>query len=185
MFKPADIVAFSGIGLISDIINVATWGIPRFGVSHVGIVAGSKDGLLLWESTTLDELPCQIQGKKVSGVQCHPIDAAIERYRGRIWRYPLYRELYPEETQRLTAFLMAQIGKGYDEIGAFRSAGFGPIESMLHPENLHALFCSELVAAAYREIGIMPTDNAGKWNPHALVRSLRRREILLRPERLK
>ena len=127
-------------------------------------MAEAPDGrLLLWEATTLDSLPCAIQGKPVSGFQAHPIDAVLERYCGKVWLYPLYRELYEAESRRLTAWLFAQIGKGYDEIAAIRAAGLGFswLESKLHPENLHSLFCSEVCAAAYREIGLMPTRTPG------------------------
>jgi len=187
MFKPGDILGFSGKSLISDVINVATYGLPRVGISHVAIVAEYHAGLHLFESTTLDAVPCEIQGKPVEGVQCHPVNTVVGGYRGKIWRYPLCRPLYPHESRRLTAFLLKQIGKSYDAIGAFRSAGegFSWLESKLHPENLHSLFCSELIAAAYREIGLMPTDDAGKWSPNRLVRRLRRGEILLQPQRLK
>ena len=59
------------------------------------------------------------------------------------------------------------------------------MESLLHPEDLHEIFCSELVMKAYAEVGLHSTDNAARWNPNKALRHLRRREILLKPQRLK
>jgi hypothetical protein len=108
-------------------------------------------------------------------------------YDGKAWHYPLYRPLYEYEDKRLTEFLMATIHTPYDAMGAFRSAGVGLswIESLFHPANLHSIFCSEWVAAAYADIGIVPSANAARWNPNHLVRRLRGAEILLNPRRLK
>ena len=70
--QPGDIIGFSGECLTSDLINIATYGIPRWGISHVGIMGEATDGrFLLWESTTLDGLPCEITGKPFFGTQAH------------------------------------------------------------------------------------------------------------------
>ena len=45
--KAGDLIAFSGDSWISDLVNVATYGIPRWGVSHVGIMGEARDGRLL------------------------------------------------------------------------------------------------------------------------------------------
>lgn len=185
MLKVGDILGFSGSSLVSDVINAATWGIPRWSISHVGVVGEAAGRLLLFESTTLNGLPDELSGKPFNGTQTHDLDKVLAAYKGRVWLYPLYRPLFDFESQRLSEFLTSHLHVPYDEIGAFRSAGFGPVESILHPENLNSIFCSEYVAAALREIGIMPTDDASKWSPNALVRFLRRREVLLRPRRLK
>ena len=70
-----------------------------------------------------------------------------------------------DEDERLTEFLMATIHTPYDAMGAIRSAGVGLswIESLLHPDNLNSIFCSEWVAAAYANIGLVrpPTRPAG------------------------
>ena len=51
---------------------------------------------------------------------------------------------------------MATIHTPYDAMGAFRSAGVGLswIESCFREQDLHMIFCSEWVAAAYADIGI-------------------------------
>jgi hypothetical protein len=186
--KAGDIIGFSGRSWISAAINVATYGIPLWGISHVGIMANAPDGrLLIFESTSLENLPCEISHENFNGTQAHVLDDVLRVYDGKAWHYPLYRSLYEYEDKRLTDFLMATIHTPYDAMGAFRSAGVGlsGIESLFHPSNLHMIFCSEWVAAAYAVIGLRPTDNVGRWNPNRLCRNLRWHEILCKPRRLK
>ena len=142
-------------------INIATYGIPLWGISHVGIMAHASDGrLLIFESTSLDNLPCEISHENFTGTQAHLLNDILRVYNGRAWHYPLYRPLYDYEDKRLTEFLMATIHTPYDAMGAFRSAGVGLswVESLFHPENLHSIFCSEWVAAAYANIGLVPSQ---------------------------
>lgn len=186
--KAGDIIGFSGRNWISAAVNIATYGIPLFGISHVGIVATSPDGKLrLFESTTLDgDAPCEILGKPVFGTQAHSLDVVLKRYCGKAWHYPLYRSLYKYEDERLTQFLVERLGVQYDAMGAFRSAGVGLswIESLFRPSNLHAIFCSEWVAAAYAVTGLHATANVSRWNPNRLIRHFRWRELLCQPRRI-
>jgi hypothetical protein len=186
--KAGDIIAFSGRHWISDVVNVGTYGIPRWSASHVGGLGHARDGrLLLFESTSLNKEACEITGKPIFGVQAHTLEKVVAAYQGRVWIYPLYRELYDDEDQRLTQFLMSTIGRPYDTAGAIRSGGLllSTLEAMFRPEDLHSIYCSKEWAKAFAEIGMLPTDNAGRWSPNRLIRHLRRHEILLRPQRLK
>ena len=186
-FKAGDVLGFSGAALSSDLINVVTYGLPRWSISHVGILGHYNSRLLLFESTT-DELPaCEVTGRKIHGVQAHDAEQRIASYDGRVWHYPLSRDLFADENSRLTRILLTFVGRHYSEIGAFRAGGIGFsfVESVLHEENLHSLFCSELCAAAHNAIGIFPTGNAGRWNPNHLIRAERCRGLLKRPHRLR
>jgi hypothetical protein len=187
-FKAGDVIGFSGNGWISGLINIGTYGLPWWGLSHVGILAHASDGrLLLFESTTLEGMPCEIMGACFNGTQAHDLDKILKVYPGKVWHYPLYRRLFEHEDKRLTDFLMATIHTPYDEMGAFRSAGIGLswVESCLREQDLHMMFCSEWVAAAHATIGIMPTDNAGRWNPNHLCRTLRGKELVFKPRRMR
>jgi len=175
--KAGDLVAFSGANYVSDMVNLATWGLPRWGISHVGIVAKVDDRLLLFEATTLGEVPCEITGVPFNGTQAHSLN--FGGYKGRVWYYPLYRELYERESTRLTAYLISILQTPYDDLGALRSARLSFLG-----QDLTSLFCSELVAAAYANIGILPS-NASRWNPNCLVRLLRKRAILRKPIRVR
>ena len=44
MRKPGDLIGFSGDSPVSDAINLGTFGLPRWGISHVGIMAEAADG---------------------------------------------------------------------------------------------------------------------------------------------
>ncbi|REJ65646.1 MAG: hypothetical protein DWQ31_17045 [Planctomycetota bacterium] len=185
--KAGDLIGSSGHHLLGAAINLATYGIPFWGLSHVGIIGEHNGELLLFEATTLSDLPCVIQGKPVDGTQAHRLGARLESYRGKVWHYPLYRPLYAFEQERLSTFLVSHIGVDYDAIGAFRAGGVGWswIESKLYRQNLSSLFCSELCAAAHAHIGVFRTDHASRWSPNRLCRTERRRGILLKPWRLK
>ena len=104
-----------------------------------------------------------------------------------MWHYPLCRPLYENEDKRLTEFLMGTLHTPYDAMGAFRSAGvgFSWLESCLREQDLHMIFCSEWCAAALTNIGIFQTDDAAPWNPNHFVRTLRRKELVFKPRRLR
>lgn len=187
--KPGDIVGFCGHSWLSAGINIATYGVPLFGLSHIGIMAHALDKrLLIFESTSLnDDEPCEITGKSILGTQAHRLERILELYSGRAWHYPLYRPLYAWEDERLTEFLVGTIGTPYDMMGAFRAGGVGLswVESLFREQNLTTIFCSEWVAAAYAYVGLHPTDNVSRWSPNKLTRHLRWDGIICKPRRLK
>ncbi len=186
--KAGDVVGFAGRGWLSGLISIACYGIPGWSLSHVGIVADAPDGrLLIFESTGMVDELCAIRGVKFIGCQAHEIKGRVANYDGRVWHYPLYRDLYSFERQRLTSFLMQTIGTPYSIPDALRVAGYGFswIESFLRPEDLRSIVCSEWVAAAHQHIGVLQTGDASRWNPSHLVRHERLYGILRRPVRLK
>jgi hypothetical protein len=185
--RSGDIMGFLGKNPGSHLINLFTYGLPLNGLSHVGIVADYQGDLVLFESTTWSTEPCLIQGKQIKGVQVHKIIPRIDKYEGRVWHYPLTKPLNLADRQGLTDFLLAQVGKGYDAVGAFRSGGegFSWLESKLHHEHLTTLFCSEMCAAAHREVNRFQTTNAGRWNPNSFTRAEISRGTLSKPIRFK
>lgn len=185
--KPGDVVGFSGTGKCSIFINLMSYGIPRWGISHVGIIGAYHGENLLFESTTLSNVPCVIQGKPFRGTQAVRLADRVAKYKGRIWLYPLYRKLYTAEADRLNEFLIEHIGLPYDHVGAINAGGevwswFG---THIREECLKRIFCSELCAAAHREIGLIRTNNVSSWNPNRFIRSERWHNILAQPRRLK
>ncbi|KKL94514.1 hypothetical protein LCGC14_1863870 [marine sediment metagenome] len=175
-FKSGDIIAFSGRNFLSDIINVGTYGIPRWSISHVGIVATGRTGSINW---LFEALSIGLKGRNIREV--------IEEYNGRIWVYPLYRKLYSFEGTRLFESLRDVVDIPYDKEGAGRSAGFlfSSIQALFRGQDLSTFFCSELIANKLSEIGIHPVTNASKWNPNRLVRDLRNDRVVCKPIRLK
>jgi hypothetical protein len=181
------LIAFSGVSLVSDLINLVTFGQWRQGITHVGIMGYTDEQrLLLFESTTLDKMPDELLGKPVNGTQVHELSKVIESYEGKIWLYPLVQELTPNQNVDLTQFLMATLHVPYDEQGAMRSAWLGlpGIPDYTH-KDLKRIFCSEWIMAAYEQISVYKTLNASSWNPNRCIKQLRKDNIITKPIRLK
>ena len=82
--KAGDVIGFSGNSWISALINIGTYGIPFWGISHVGVMAHAADGrLLLFESTTLENMPCEISGECFNGTQAHDLNKILKAYAAR------------------------------------------------------------------------------------------------------
>ena len=185
--KTGDIIAFSGFGHKSVIVNLVTFGWPFWYASHVGIIGEYEGEQLLFESTTLSNLSCVVQQKPFKGVQSVRLSDRVKTYNGRVYHYPIYRQLFGNESDRLNEFLLEKVGTPYDLHGGMRSAthGLSWLESKFKGEDLNFIFCSELVAAAHARIGLLQTSSASRWNPNRLIRYERRTGILRRSRRLK
>ena len=185
--KIGDVISFSGFGRKSAFINLVTFGWPFWWASHVGIIGEYKGEQLLFESTTLSNIPCVVQEKPFKGVQAVRLSDRVKSYHGRVYHYPVYRPLFGFESERLNDFLFNMLGTPYDLHGGMRSAthGLSWLESRFSGEDLNFIFCSELVAAAHARIGLLQTSSASRWNPNRLIRYERRTGILRRPGRLK
>lgn len=186
--RAGGVLGFSSCSPDGAAINLCTWGIPGWGLSHIAIVADHPFTHLpvLWESTSLCELDCLIQSKRICGVQAHPILARIRSYRGKVWYYPPNWLIGDAQSQRLTSFLFCELGRAYDFRGAFDSRATLMAWLLRHysREDLRREFCSELVAAALRRIGWLATDNCSAWSPNRLARHLVRQQIFGRPWRV-
>jgi hypothetical protein len=183
------VIGFAGRDWLSAGIQLASLSLPFRGLSHVAIISTLPPPLgplVLWESTSLATEPCIVAGKQVSGVQVHHPRRRILSHCGRVWHYRLAQPLSRDEIKQLAWFLHLHVGASYDYIGAFHSrrTPFGLIERMLCPENLHRIFCSELVAAALQTCG-RHDRRLSRYNPTRLCRHLVKDGTLLRPRRLK
>lgn len=184
--KTGDVLGFSGAHWTSDFINVVTFGVPRWSISHVGIVCEVGGRKLLFEALMDAPSECAITGELTKGAQAHDIGEVLGRYKGRVWHYPLYRPMYRHEEQRLKFGLIAACGTPYDQLGAFRSGGFmfGMLQGIVRRESKNTLFCSEWLMYSIGETGIYATGNASRWNPNKSVRRLRLAGILESPYRM-
>lgn len=185
--KTGDVIAFSGFGRKSVIVNLVTFGWPFFWASHIGIIGDYEGEQLLFESTTLSDIPCVVQDKSFKGVQAVRLADRVKAYNGRVYHYPVYRPLFGNESDRLNEFLLSKVGVPYDLHGGMRSAthALSWLESRFKGQDLNFIFCSELVAAAHARIGLLQTTSASRWNPNRLIRYERRTGILRRSRRLK
>lgn len=183
-WEAGDLLIFFGTDWSSRVIELATRG-----PSHVGILSRHNDrGPLLFESTTLCDLPDELTGKRCAGVQAHAPDERVKRYRGCVMRLqlaPAWR-LNRYEADLLSRMLRHVHGEHYDLRGALLSGTrlFKWTSLMPYPD-LESLFCSELCAALLMRLGRMPLSNPSAYHPAALVRKLRRCGVYLPPQTLK
>ena len=84
-FKLGDVIGFSGDGGISFTVNILSYGIPWISISHLGILGEHEGELLLFESTTLSNIPCRIQDKPVKGVQAVRLEDRVREYDGKVF----------------------------------------------------------------------------------------------------
>lgn len=182
--KTGDLIGIAGVHPVSWMIQAATCSVPNIGplrrwagISHVGVVCEAYNGpygdTLVYESTSFARPPCVRTGRQnPKGVQAHRVSDILEAG-GDVYHYPLRRPLYHHEEERLLFTLEECLGRDYDFFGAGRSWG-GFIKWMLsrtlRREKLASLFCSELVAHAWGQAGILRCRNAEAWNPVRLAR---------------
>ena len=184
VLQPGDLVAFAGRGPVSTLIQLFTC--SRW--SHVAVCCRWSGRLLLVESTTLSDQPCAILGRPVNGVQAHDPLERIDRYPGQVWHCPLadHERLSDRESRRLTAFLLARLGTGYDARGAIESGTRWWKRRWWAPgEDLATLFCSELCSSALEHVRRFPLVNASDFTPAGLIREAVRIGVYQPPRRIK
>jgi hypothetical protein len=155
--RTADIVLFSGKGGISHGIKLITnskW-------SHVGMALRLPewDALLLWESTTLSGLADVIDGKAKRGVQLVLMRDRLRTYDGEVSVRHLVGanvDRKPDLKKKLMEFRRSVRNRPYEKsrLELIRAAYEGPFGR--NEEDLSSLFCSELVAEAYQQMGLLP-----------------------------
>lgn len=183
--KPGDVLAFGGNSLLSAAINICTFGLPRVSVSHVAIVVEHEGRLFAVQSLCYAPRECAILERQVVGVQAHYLEDALHDG-GRVYLYPLSRQLYLHERERLRKVAVGCLGRPYDTTGALRAGGWllATIEGFFRGEDVKSLFCSEFVAHALQQTGVFSTPNASAWSPNSLLRRLRRAGTVAAPLRL-
>jgi hypothetical protein len=179
--KAGDLVFFAGRGLVSNVIQLATYSLPNRGFSHVAIVGMLHGRPLLYESTSFPRGECVRTGKVIKGVQAHwPEDLIGTDDGNKSYHVPLRQGLYSDEAERLCWLLDQSLGRGYDMIGAARSGGFflKQLCALLHRECDETLFCSELCSQVLIEVGAMQCPNYSAWSPMSLYRRLLRQGVV-------
>lgn len=182
-WQDGDLLLFYGSDWTSRVIELATCG-----PSHVGIISRDDGGApVLYESTTLCDLPDELSGRLRAGVQMHDPERRIRAYRGRVARLRLAPvwQLSRREAELLERMLRHVHGASYDLEGAILSGTrlFKWSSLMPYPD-LGSLFCSELCAAVLMRLGRLPLSNPSLYHPAALVRHVRRCGVYEAPQDL-
>lgn len=174
---------FRGSGPVSLAIALSTalpsqW-ITGCAPSHIGICARHEGRVLLFESTTLCGLPCEINKRPIKGVQAHTPASRIDSYEGKVWRMRLAPDnlLTRWQGERLTAVCLERIGELYDYRGLFQTGTLARYLRFWRPP-AHHLICSRYVAIAARDAGIVGRDIVpAKMSPAFIARQWAYEEI--------
>lgn len=129
--------------------------------SHVGLVLrpDPEGEPLLWEATGTPGMPDLVDGTNEGGVQLVRLEEWIARYGGDIAVRRLMVDRSLEMEQAFRAFFTKVHGRPYER--THTQAIRAPFAGFLlrnRREDLSTLFCSELVAAAYQRVGLLPRD---------------------------
>lgn len=154
--KTGDLVIFSGKSAVSNFIKLFSGG----KWSHVGMVLRLKefaDAVLLWESTTLNNVADIETQAATKGVQLVPMSQRVASYDGEIAVRRLNKAVTAKMQRALAERRKALSRKPYEagEIELLKAAYDG-IAGQSSGEDLSSLFCSELVAEAYQAMGLLP-----------------------------
>jgi len=165
--QTGDLIAFDGKGWISWVIK--RW--QRYPISHVGVVVNidAQGRVMVMESTTLN-------GKK--GVQLNRLSKRVKGYKGTVNWFPLHRKTRDKlDVTAMQNYLWEQDGKPYDTKQAIKAG----LWSWTTRENGSELFCSELVAGAWRAGKILSKKtNISEVTPEKLCRMLIFRKTFVR-----
>lgn len=182
-FRTGDIVLFSGRGLASDVIRLAT----RSHWSHVGMVVELPEyaDLLLIEATTLSESADVRAKRAVTGVGLVPLATKVQEYPGDVaWR--AWRGAAPSQAQaRMLARMVRRLhGRPYRNY--LLALAQEVSTAFRRRPDLSGLFCSELVAELYRRLGWLPrTTRPSRYVPgHFATDALTLRSGSLAPPQL-
>lgn len=128
-------------------------------------------GTVLLESTMLARAPCLITGEKIKGVQCQLPGNRVDTYDGRVALLNPLTPLSEAQRAKLAALALDWVGRPYDGSGVALLGSF----AWKHLRGFRAadrssMFCSELVAEAFRQIGLgNPALKPGYASPENVV----------------
>lgn len=187
--RPGDLLLFRGANWRSRAIALGTnWPSQWAGgcaPSHVAVVADYKGCRRLFESTTLCDLPCLIQSRKIKGVQCHSVTERVEKYAGKVWQMRPAEPLSGWQRQKLADWCRDQVGSTYDFDSLLVTGTILRRLTFIRPRP-HATICSRYVMQALRAASIVNGEWApSEWTPAKIARRLPHDELYSWPVRLK
>ena len=149
--QTGDILLFSGKGLVSTLIKAITLS----DISHVGMVYCIAGDVYVWESTSLTK------GK--SGVQISLLSKRLKTYIGKVRIRRLECNRDSDFYQRLAEFRQECKGKEYER-NIWQLIASATI--FRNNPDLSSIFCSELIAEAYKRLRLIEHDlPANEYTP--------------------
>ena len=156
-----DLVLYQGTGLEADLIKVME--MSRW--THISMVVrmAGTDGPLVWESTPMHFLEDVMLHKRKSGPRVVSLDdrlrIAVEKgFYGRFAVRKLEAALLPEMTASLWRFMFSLVHWQHFPGDWELFKEFVQVHLLGEEVQIREFFCSELVAAAFMEMGLLPTE---------------------------
>ncbi len=169
LLRTGDVIAFSGDYLGSDLIRVACGGL----VSHMGMVVRCRYDALI-NDTVVEIIEANVSPEypDLNGVVLSRLTDRVPFYKGDVWVLRLSdacRQTFIEAD--MEHWLVGELGKKYDLLTPWKAAvdAFDRWGQSYNPEDLSTLFCSELIAAAFKYAGMLPTINPSEITPADIV----------------
>lgn len=163
--RPGDGLWFCGRGFASRAIALWTCSIPQLlagqWISHCGTIVRMNGEIKHVESTTMNDMACDIQQRQVRGVQVNDPWERIGAYQGRVYMTRLRVPLTKQQSEALTASAEAFLGTPYDTRQALL-AGTRWIKRYFAADR-SAVFCDELRSMLLMDAGKIPE---GLYAPH-------------------
>ena len=136
-------------------------------VNHVGMVVALDDlPPLLWHAELGHSLPDVWSGKRQRGVQLHLLRDAVatwrDRYGQRAWTRALEGTIQREHEDRLIRVIERFDGRAFPTTpGLARQWVTGRFRR--RSTNLETIYCAELVATTYQQMGLLPKRRPASW----------------------
>ena len=163
--KTGDIVLFGGNKGIGPLIKFLT----RSDWSHVGMVVKDRNDILLWESMKFGKASDVEFNKEVKGVQMTLLSERIRKFSGKIAIRRLSIDFNEEMDGKLFEFRQKIKGRPYEKnhkdlLASALDFQFFKFDDA--SEDLSSLFCSELIAETYQELGLLSSDlSSSEYTP--------------------
>jgi len=157
-----DVWLFRGRSLADRAIQTVT----NSPVNHVGMVVALDDlPPLLWHAELGRSLPDVWTGERQRGVQLHRLDEAVatwtSKYGQRAWVRQLQGTIEREHEDRLMRVIERFDGRAFPtSLGLMRGWLNGRVR---RSSSLETIYCAELVATTYQEMGLLPGRRPASW----------------------
>jgi hypothetical protein len=160
--RTGDVWLFRGRSPADTVIRVAT----NSPVNHVGMAVALDDmPPLLWHAELGRSLQDQWTGKHQRGVQLHNLYEAVrtwsDRYNQRVWFRQLQATVTPEMENALLRTIARHDGTPFPS--ATRLAGRWIKGRARSQASLETLYCAELVASTYEDMGLLDGVKPENW----------------------
>jgi hypothetical protein len=158
-----DVWLFRGRSLADRAIQTVT----NSPVNHVGMVVALDDlPPLLWHAELGRSLPDVWTGKRHRGVQLHKLADAVrtweEKYGQRAWTRQLQGTLERRHEDALLRVIDRFNGRAFPTtFGLARQWATGRYRR--RESNLTTVYCAELVAVTFQEMGLLPAKRPASW----------------------